>query len=224
MVDADMLALSIEDNGIGIPADLQPHVFELFTQADRTSDRAQGGLGIGLALAKNLTELHDGTIACFSQGNGKGSQFTVSLPRHHVVQNTELNKREDFPEIRRSKHPLRILVVDDNADAAQMLALYLETLGHRVLIEHSSQRALACAKLERPDACILDIGLPDMDGNELAFQLRAEQKTAHALLIAVTGYGQEHDKLNSMAAGFDQHLVKPVDVSKLADLLDQHRP
>jgi PAS domain S-box-containing protein len=224
MVDAHMLALSIEDNGIGIPADLQPHVFELFTQADRTSDRAQGGLGIGLALAKNLTELHDGTIACFSEGNGKGSQFTVSLPRHHVVQNTELNKREDFPEIRRSKHPLRILVVDDNADAAQMLALYLETLGHHVLIEHSSQRALACAKLERPDACILDIGLPDMDGNELAFQLRAEQKTAHALLIAVTGYGQEHDKLNSMAAGFDQHLVKPVDVSKLADLLDQHRP
>jgi PAS domain S-box-containing protein len=224
MVDADMLALSIEDNGIGIPADLQPRVFELFTQADRTSDRAQGGLGIGLALAKNLTELHDGTIACFSEGNGKGSQFTVSLPRHHVVQNTELNKREDFPEIRRSKHPLRILVVDDNADAAQMLALYLETLGHRVLIEHSSQRALACAKLERPDACILDIGLPDMDGNELAVQLRAEQKTAHAFLIAVTGYGQEHDKVNSMAAGFDQHLVKPVDVSKLADLLDQHRP
>jgi CheY-like chemotaxis protein/anti-sigma regulatory factor (Ser/Thr protein kinase) len=223
-VDADMLALSIEDNGIGMPADLQPHVFELFTQADRTSDRTQGGLGIGLALVKNLTELHGGTVSCFSEGEDKGSQFTVLLPRHHVAQKTALNKRENLPESVRSKRPLRILVVDDNADAAQMLALYLETLGHHVLIEHSSQDAIACAKLEKPDVCILDIGLPEMDGNELARQLRAEQKTAHAFLVAVTGYGQEHDKLNAMAAGFDQHLVKPVDVSKLANLLDQHRP
>jgi CheY-like chemotaxis protein len=224
MVGEDTLALSVEDNGIGISADLQPHVFDLFTQADRTSDRTQGGLGIGLALVKNLTELHDGTISCFSEGNGKGSKFTVSLPRHHVAQNNELNKREEFAEIRRSKRPLHILVVDDNADAAQMLAMYLETLGHHVLIENSSQRALARARQEKPDACILDIGLPDMDGNELALQLRAEQATADALLIAVTGYGQDHDKQKSMAAGFDQHLVKPVDVSKLADLLEQRRP
>jgi CheY-like chemotaxis protein len=102
--------------------------------------------------------------------------------------------------------------------------MFLETLGHHVFIEHAPQRAIVRAKLERPDACILDIGLPDIDGNELARHLRAEQETAKALLVAVTGYGQEHDKLNSMAAGFDQHLVKPVDVGKLAELLDQHRP
>jgi PAS domain S-box-containing protein len=223
MVDADVLALSVEDDGIGMPADLQPHVFELFIQADRTSDRTQGGLGIGLALVKNLTELHGGTISCFSAGKDKGSQFTVLLPRHHVARNTALNERENFSRIERSKRPLRILVVDDNADAAHMLALYLETLGHHVFIEHSSQRAIACARLERPDVCVLDIGLPEMDGYELARQLRAEEEPAHAFLIAVTGYGQEQDKLNAMAAGFDQHLVKPIDVSELASLLDQHR-
>jgi PAS domain S-box-containing protein len=222
-VDADELALSIEDNGIGMPVDLQPHVFEPFIQADRTSDRTQGGLGIGLALVKNLTELHGGTISCFSEGKDKGSQFTVLLPRHHVAQNTALNKDGDLPETVRSKQPLRILVVDDNEDAAQMLALYLEALGHQVLIEHSAQGAIACAKLEKPDVYLLDIGLPEMDGNELARQLRSDQETAHSFLIAVTGYGQEHDKLKAMAAGFDQHLVKPVDVSKLASLLEQYR-
>jgi CheY-like chemotaxis protein len=145
------------------------------------------------------------------------------LPRHHVAQNTALNKDGNLPETVRPKQPLRILVVDDNEDAAQMLALYLEALGHQVLIEHSAQRAIACAKLEKPDVYILDIGLPEMDGNELARQLRGDQETAHSFLIAVTGYGQEHDKLKTMAAGFDQHLVKPVDVSKLASLLEQYR-
>jgi PAS domain S-box-containing protein len=223
MVDADLITLSIDDNGIGIPVDLQPHVFELFIQADRTSDRAQGGLGIGLALVKNLTDLHGGTVSCFSEGKGTGSRFTVLLPRHHVEPNTAGDKRDNISEVVRSKRPLRILVVDDNADAAQMLAVYLETLGHHVFIEHTSPRALACARLEKPDVCILDIGLPEIDGNELARQLRAEQETAHAYLIAVTGYGQEHDKRNAMAAGFDEHLVKPVDVAELANLLSQPR-
>jgi PAS domain S-box-containing protein len=223
-VDADMLALSVEDNGIGIPASLQPHVFELFTQADRTSDRTQGGLGIGLALVKNLTELHGGTVSCFSEGKDKGSTFTVSLPRHFIEQDTVLNRDENSPGPARSKRPLRILVVDDNADAAQMLAMYLETLGHHVFVEHASLRAIACARLEKPDVCILDIGLPGMDGNEVARQLRAEQETGGMCLIALTGYGQEHDKLKTTAAGFDHHLVKPVDAGKLADLLERHRP
>jgi signal transduction histidine kinase/CheY-like chemotaxis protein len=222
-VGADLLALSIEDNGIGIPADLQPHVFDLFTQADRTSDRTQGGLGIGLALVKNLTELHGGKISCFSEGRDKGSQFTVFLPRHLVAHNAALNTREDLPEAVRSSRPLRILVVDDNADAAQMLALYLGASGHHVLIEHSSIRALACARLEKPDVCILDIGLPEMDGNELARRLRMDNETAHALLIAITGYGQEQDRHKAIAAGFDAHLVKPVDTCKLASLLEQHQ-
>jgi PAS domain S-box-containing protein len=222
-VNGDTLELSIEDNGIGIPAGLQPHVFDLFTQADRTSDRTQGGLGIGLALVKNLTELHGGKIGCFSGGKDKGSQFTVFLPRHFVAQNAAMHPRERLPEAVRSSKPLRILVVDDNADAAQMLALYLGGLGHHVFIESSSKRALACAKLEKPDVCILDIGLPEMDGNELAHRLRMEQETAQALLIAITGYGQEQDRHKAFAAGFDRHLVKPVDAGMLGKLLEQHR-
>lgn len=224
VVEANGLALSIEDNGIGMPVELQPHVFELFTQAERTSDRIQGGLGIGLALVKSLTDLHGGTISCFSEGKGKGSQFTVRLPRHYVAADAKLNESSDFREMPHSRQPLRILVVDDNEDAAQMLALYLEAIGHQVLIEHSSQLAIVRASLEKPDVCILDIGLPEMDGNELARRLKAEQATAHALFIAVTGYGQEHDRLKTTAAGFDHHLVKPVDVSRLANLLDQYRP
>jgi PAS domain S-box-containing protein len=222
-VNGDTLELSIEDNGIGIPAGLQPHVFDLFTQADRTSDRTQGGLGIGLALVKNLTELHGGKIGCFSGGKDKGSQFTVFLPRHFVAQNAAMHPRERLPEAVRSSKPLRILVVDDNADAAQMLALYLGGLGHHVFIESTSKRALACAKLEKPDVCILDIGLPEMDGNELAHRLRMEQETAQALLIAITGYGQEQDRHKAFAAGFDRHLVKPVDAGMLGKLLEQHR-
>ena len=221
-VEDDMLALSIEDNGIGIAAALQPHVFELFTQADRTSDRTQGGLGIGLALVKNLTELHGGKISCFSDGEGKGSRFTVFLPRHFLAKDEAITARENLPETARTGRPLRILVVDDNADAAQMLSLYLGGLGHQVFTEHSSKSALERAKLEKPDVCILDIGLPEMDGNELARRLRMESETAHALLIALSGYGQEQDRLNAITAGFDQHLIKPVDASKLSGLLEQY--
>ncbi|NIA52522.1 PAS domain-containing protein [Massilia sp. TW-1] len=224
VVEANALALTIEDNGIGIPVELQSQVFELFTQAERTSDRAQGGLGIGLALVKSLTELHGGTISCFSEGRGKGSQFTVRLPRHHVAPDAAVNESGNLHPASRPKQPLRILVVDDNIDAAQMLALYLETLGHQVLISHSSTLAIVRATQEKPDVCILDIGLPEMDGNELVRRLKAEPETAHALFIAVTGYGQEHDRLKTMAAGFNHHLVKPVDVAKLANLLTQHRP
>jgi PAS domain S-box-containing protein len=219
VVNANVLTLSIEDNGIGMPAELQPHVFELFTQAERTSDRTQGGLGIGLALVKSLTELHGGTISCFSEGKDRGSRFGVQLPRHYAVANATVNEGGNVRETPRVKQPLRIMVVDDNEDAAQMLALYLETMGHQVLIEHSPHLAIVRAKLEKPDVCILDIGLPEMDGNELVGRLKAEQETTDALFIAVTGYGQEHDRLKTMAAGFDHHLVKPVDVTKLANLL-----
>lgn len=224
VVEASALALTIEDDGIGIPVELQSQVFELFTQAERTSDRTQGGLGIGLALVKSLTELHGGTISCFSEGRGQGSQFTVRLPRHHVAPDAAVNESGNLHPASRPKQPLRILVVDDNVDAAHMLALYLETLGHQVLISHSSALAIVRATQEKPDVCILDIGLPEMDGNELVRRLKAEPETAHALFIAVTGYGQEHDRLKTMAAGFNHHLVKPVDVARLADLLDQHRP
>lgn len=221
-VEGSNLLMSIEDNGIGMPAELQPHVFELFTQAERTSDRTQGGLGIGLALAKNLTELHGGTISGFSAGIGKGSAFAVRLPRHRPLASGPANSTDkgevDTPT---AKQALRILVVDDNEDAAQMLALYLESLGHKVQTEYTARGALARSVVERPDVYILDIGLPEMDGNELAGHLRAQPGTAAAQIIAVTGYGQEHEKMRSMASGFNQYLVKPVDVRKLAELLDR---
>lgn len=222
LVEADTVTLSIEDNGIGMPDELQPHVFDVFTQAERTSDRTQGVLGIGLAMVKNLTELHGGTVSCFSGGKDKGSMFTVRPPRHHRQAPGAPAERGELPAALPLNQPLRILIVDNNEDAAFMLGMYLETQGHHVLIDHSSSAALARSLHDRPDFCILDIGLPDMDGNELARQLRARQETAGALLIAVTGYGQEHDRLQSIAAGFDRHFVKPVDISQLTRLLEQH--
>ncbi|WP_019143112.1 PAS domain-containing protein [Noviherbaspirillum massiliense] len=219
-VDERQVSLSVQDDGIGIAPELQLHVFDLFTQLDRTSDRSQGGLGIGLALVKALTELHGGTIACSSDGPGKGSQFTVSLPK--------LTERSDPSVDRPPRLPiaddkLRILVVDDNVDAAHMLAMYLQALGHEVFTEHGSKRAFERAKAERPDVCVLDIGLPEIDGNQLARMLRAQGETEKSLLIALTGYDQEQDRLTSLAAGFDHHLVKPVDIPRLNALLAQGR-
>ncbi|MDQ9170382.1 PAS domain-containing protein [Oxalobacteraceae bacterium R-40] len=210
--------LSVKDNGIGIAPELQRHIFELFAQAERTSDRSQGGLGIGLALVRSLVELHDGSITCHSEGIGKGSSFTLHLPRLMAQE----RPTSDRHEIRFTSDPekrLRILVVDDNEDAGNILGMYLEALGHEVIVERGSRRALERARIEKPEVCILDIGLPDIDGNELARRLRAQPHTAHSTLIAVTGYGQEQDKMNALAAGFAHHLVKPVDTSELLAIL-----
>lgn len=217
-VDDDLVFIIVQDDGIGIAADLQSHVFELFAQAERTSDRSQGGLGLGLALVKSLTELHGGKVACFSEGAGKGSRFTVCLPRLAEQGNAQ-DRRKSVRRITRPAETLRVMVVDDNTDAARMLAMFLEASGHQVLVEHGSRRALERARIELPDVCLLDIGLPDMDGNELARRLRAQPETAGTVLIAITGYGQEHDRENALAAGFDHHLVKPVDAAKLAALI-----
>jgi PAS domain S-box-containing protein len=216
------IVITLQDNGIGIAPELQPSVFDLFSQAERKSDRSQGGLGIGLALVKSLVELHGGSVTCFSEGLGKGSVFTVYLPR--LLQHMESPDRRQSNRTKKMPvEKLRILVVDDNADAAKMLSLYLEALGHHVLVEHGSRRALERAKLEQPHVCMLDVGLPDMDGNELARRLRAAPETAKAVLIAITGYGQVQDKENSAAAGFDHHLVKPVDAAKLMAVISDIR-
>ncbi|WP_192805307.1 hybrid sensor histidine kinase/response regulator [Noviherbaspirillum aerium] len=218
-VDDVMLTLSVQDNGVGIAPEMQPRVFDLFTQADRTSDRSQGGLGIGLALVRSLTELHGGSVFCKSDGLGKGSQFIVSLPRLVREQQDEgsLSSHRLAETVRKQ----RILIVDDNADAAEMLAMYIGSLGHEVMIEHGSRRAFERAQQELPDICILDIGLPEIDGNQLARMLKGRRETADALLIAVTGYGQEPDRQTAMTAGFDHHFVKPVDMEKLAGLLER---
>ncbi len=211
--------LAVADNGIGLAPELIDHVFKLFAQAERDSDRAQGGLGIGLALVKSLVELHDGSVTARSPGVGRGAEFTVCLPRIAKPAMPSII-RNDVP-VRSASKRLRLLVVDDNADAARMLAMFLEAAGHEVSVEHDSKKSLERARHERPDVCLLDIGLPDIDGNALARRLRSQPETAESVLIAVTGYGQEQDRKNAASAGFDYHFVKPVDTLKLAALLDE---
>jgi signal transduction histidine kinase/CheY-like chemotaxis protein len=209
----------VADDGIGMDAQLLDRVFDLFAQATVTSDRSSGGLGLGLALVKNIVELHGGTVKCQSAGPGKGSTFTVSLPG--LADAAHPDGAEDAAgQPQGMARPLRLLVVDDNVDAAEMLGMLLEAAGHEVIVVNSPLRALELAPGARPDACLLDIGLPDMDGNELARRLRAQPETAHAVLVAVTGYGQVEDRQRSMQAGFDHHLVKPVDFGKLNALLE----
>ncbi|MDB5823295.1 MAG: hybrid sensor histidine kinase/response regulator [Herminiimonas sp.] len=215
--DAHVL-IQVTDNGIGMAPELVSRAFDLFVQAERTSDRSSGGLGLGLALVKSLVDLHRGTVSCESAGLGKGSTFTVCLPRLLALDRGTDSAAPD-PSSHKSTAPLRILVVDDNVDAASMLSMLLESSGHEVVVEYGPHAALERAKVEAPQVCILDIGLPEMDGNELAQRLRAMPQTAHSVLIAVTGYGQDSDRGQTLAAGFDHHLVKPVDTKKLLAIL-----
>jgi PAS domain S-box-containing protein len=211
------LVLAVRDQGIGMEPELSARVFDLFTQAARSSDRSQGGLGLGLALVKNLVELHGGSVVCDSPGLGQGSSFVVTLPlMQPALHGDQAGAAEAAPGQARA---LRVLVVDDNVDAAATLGMLLEACGHQVMVENDSLRALERARVECPDAALLDIGLPEMDGNELARRLRADPRTRPALLVAVTGYGQEQDRRAALEAGFDHHLVKPVDLDKLAAIL-----
>lgn len=219
----DKVMISVVDNGIGIPSEMINHVFELFAQVERTPDRASGGLGLGLALVKDLVELHGGRTTCFSEGVGKGSTFKIYLPRL-AGQDRERNHSEQMVETLARKpvnSMLRILVVDDNPDAAATLAKILRVLGHEVLVELDPIRALELARTEMPDVCILDIGLPGMDGIVLARKLRSEKNTEKTMLIALTGYGEEQDKKIALAAGFDHYLVKPASVEAFTGLLSK---
>lgn len=227
-MEDDHIQLSIADNGIGIEPELQSSVFELFSQAQRTSDRSQGGLGIGLALVKSLVELHDGTVICKSEGIGKGSTFIVTLPRL-VKQEATGADQEAQPDRPSFKNRLRVLVVDDNADAAQMLSLCLQASGHEVSVALNPVEALQRAQVERPDIFVLDIGLPGMDGYELARQLKRKPDHANALFIAATGYGQDQDRHKGFEAGFDHYLVKPVSAVELLSVIERgqgasHKP
>ena len=217
-VKEDWIVVSVKDTGQGIAPDLLPQIFDLFVQGRRTSERAQGGLGIGLALVKNLVELHGGRVEARSEGPGRGSEFSIELP---AVQGTSAVS----PDTRRglvTKRPRlesRILVVDDNVDAASMLAEGLSLLGHEVVVAHDGPQALARARSFRATTALLDIGLPVMDGYELARRLREVWTQNPVRYVAITGYGQEADKEKAKAVGFDSHLVKPVSLAELADLL-----
>ena len=220
-LDAQNVTIRVHDNGIGITREVQLRVFDLFAQAERTPDRAQGGLGLGLALVKSLAELHGGTVHCYSDGPGKGSCFTVILPRQHQVPVAPALDA-GVAEVAAAAHgALQVLIVDDNADAADMLRLLLEANGYVVRVEHHPRCAFEQALRHPPDVAILDIGLPDIDGNELARMLRARPETQGCVLVAVTGYSQEHDRKAALDAGFDHHIVKPANGEHLIGLLKQ---
>ncbi|QCP15023.1 response regulator [Pseudoduganella umbonata] len=209
----------VTDTGIGMAPELAARAFDLFSQAERSSDRSLGGLGLGLALVKSLVQLHGGTVTCASGGLGQGSRFTVCLPRLAAQEDDGAGVLAVEPALHDGGGPLRIMVVDDNVDAASILALLLESAGHQVVVEYDARDALALSTAGSWDVFLLDIGLPGMDGNELAQRLRAQTGTAGATLIAVTGYGQESDRAQTAAAGFDHHLVKPVDIDELFAIL-----
>jgi len=213
----DQVTWTIRDNGIGIDADLLPHVFDLFTQAKRSSDRSQGGLGIGLSLVRGIVELHGGHVEAHSDGAQRGSEFSVSLPRYSDAVPTA-NSPESVSR-RTSARPLHIMIVDDNQDAANTMALCLRDVGHTVDVEADPARALEHDARQPADVYLLDIGLPDMDGNELARRIRARSHDRRPALIAITGYGQPANRQTAMEAGFDYYLVKPVDVETLIGLL-----
>ncbi|MDI1446394.1 ATP-binding protein [Polyangium sp. 6x1] len=214
--------IRVRDNGIGIPADVLPKIFDFFVQDRQALDRAQGGLGLGLAIVRNLVTMHGGTVSARSEGKGRGSEFTVRLPGAMGLSEVEVMRtwpRAPVPVGESAGH--RILVVDDNEDAAVLLAESLGSLGHETQVASDGPSALRLAEKFRPDIALLDIGLPVMDGYELAHRLRERPELERLRLIAVTGYGQESDRSLSRKAGFDAHLVKPVQFDRLAGLFDE---
>lgn len=208
--------ISVRDDGIGIPQDMLPKVFDLFTQVERTYDRAQGGLGIGLTLVRSLVELHGGSVDAISEGNDKGSEFIVRLP---LAQQTSATKQLRPADMWGKAARQRILVVDDNRDAGDTLGMILKSLGAEVCVVRDGPAAFTALKAFPADVVLLDIGMPEMDGYEVARRLRQQVLGEELTLIAVTGWGQEEDRRRSGEAGFDHHLVKPVDIAVLEKLL-----
>jgi signal transduction histidine kinase len=214
VLSPDRVVVTVRDNGVGIPADRLVSIFDMFTQVDRSNRRPQGGLGIGLTLVRSLVTMHGGHVEARSEGIGKGSEFVVELP---VVAG-----RPDSADT--AGAPLdvparRILLVDDNVDAAETLGMLLSALGATIAVAHSGRAALAALDDFRPDAVLLDIGMPEMDGYEVARTIRALPTHSEVQLIALTGWGQLDDHRRSRAAGFDHHLVKPPNIDKLREVL-----
>jgi len=217
-VDNGEAVITVRDTGIGINAELLPHVFEVFTQASRNLDRSQGGLGIGLSLVRDLTELHGGNVAAYSDGIGKGSRFEVRIPALQEVPALAAESDEPAPELIDPSVSRRILIVEDNVDAASSLATLLRAMGHTVHAAHDSVAAVEAIPMLRPEVVILDIGLPEMDGYQVAEHLR-ETFRRDLVLIALTGYGSDEARRKALEVGFDHHLVKPVDPIVLQHLL-----
>jgi CheY-like chemotaxis protein len=224
----EVVQIAVRDNGVGMSAETIPVIFELFVQSQNSLERSEGGLGIGLPLARTLVELHGGQLEAFSGGPGHGSEFIVSLPLARAVQIAEpapaaaaaaavVAPRDPGPA-------LRLLLVDDSVDAATLLAMVLEADGYDVRVAHEGKQALEVAAQFEPEIVLLDLGLPGMDGFQLAREMRKLAHTANALLVAVTGYGQAADRLRSQEAGFDHHLVKPVSADEIQRVIASRFP
>jgi CheY-like chemotaxis protein len=211
--------LRVTDTGIGIQAEMLPRVFDLFVQADGSLARAQGGLGVGLTLVKRLVEMHGGRVIAQSEGVGRGSEFSVRLPTLPEI--TALPSEAVPKRPQEVGTPLRVLVVDDNVDTAESLAMLLRRYGHDVEVAHTGPTALRLAQEHPPDVVLLDIGLPGMDGLQVAHKLRQQERMENVRLIATTGYGSDCDRQHCHDAGFDYHLLKPVDFAKLQELLGE---
>ncbi len=216
----DDAVFRVRDNGIGISADMLPKVFELFTQVERSIDRSQGGLGVGLTVVKRLVEMHGGKVEAASKGPNRGSEFTVRIPAIEAPLEAETTG-DSSGENRSEGPPLRVLVVDDNADAAESLAWLLRQKDHDVRTAHDGRHALDLARDFHPQAVVLDLGLPELDGYEVARQLRQSEATRGALLIALSGYGQQEHRRRTSEVGFDYHFVKPLDFRALQQILGE---
>jgi CheY-like chemotaxis protein len=213
------IILEVRDNGIGIAPEVLPRVFDLFVQERQALDRSLGGLGLGLAIVRSLVTMHGGTVTARSEGKGQGSEFTIRIPaaaRQSAAAPAQPEAGVAAAPAREAG--LKILLVDDNDDAAELLGELLRTLGHVTCVAHDGPAALRMAAEFQPEVALLDIGLPVMDGYELARRLREIPTLKDVQLVAVTGYGQEADRLRSRDAGFDAHLVKPVQLEMLEPL------
>jgi two-component system, chemotaxis family, CheB/CheR fusion protein len=209
----DNITIEVRDDGAGISPDKLPQIFDLFVQGERSLDRSQGGLGIGLSIVKRLVEMHQGTVSAASEGIGRGSTFSIRLPRIAAPE------RDAAGSVVPTAPKRRILVVDDNSDVADSLAMLLKLEGHEVQVAYSALGTFEAVQRVSPDVIILDIGLPQMDGYEIARRLRADPAATRVHLIALTGYGQEHDRERAREAGFGAHLVKPADIAAVNQIL-----
>jgi CheY-like chemotaxis protein len=208
--------VAVRDTGVGIAADQLPRIFDMFSQVARSLERSQGGLGVGLSLVRRLVEVHGGRIEARSDGPGRGSEFVVRLP---VVVEASVPKPAERPEPAAPRSSLRILIVDDNRDGADSLGMMLRMMGNDTRTAYDGQQGVAAAGEFRPDVILLDIGLPRLNGYEACCRIRELPWGRGVVLIAVTGWGQEEDRRRSHEAGFDHHLVKPVDPQALMKLL-----
>jgi CheY-like chemotaxis protein/anti-sigma regulatory factor (Ser/Thr protein kinase) len=214
----DEIVVKVRDTGIGIPADKLPNIFDIFMQVDRSLERSQGGLGIGLTLVRQLVQMHGGSVEVRSDGPGHGSEFIVRLPVVIVAKpdgqsSLETQTNEHATEAR------RILVADDNEDSADSLSMMLEMLGHEVSLAHDGIEALEAAKRSKPELIFMDLGMPRMNGYDAAREIRNASECNGVVLVALTGWGQEEDRRRSYEAGFDHHIVKPIDFAIVEKLL-----